>query len=784
MSDDHPGAPVEAALLVVGLRPELHARHVPHPHQRAVGLGPDHDVLEVLDARQAALRAHRVGELLALRHGLGADLAGRVHGVLGLQRADDLVHRDVQLPQGVGVDPEPDGVLAGAEDLHLADAGDARHRVVDVDVGVVAEEELVISALRGVQHEDPQRAGHGLLDRHALVDDVGGELRGGLRVPQVGQHLVVARVGVEVEVHAQLHLAAAGLAGRVHVEHVVHAAHLLLDGRGDRLLERQRVGAGVGRREQDLGRGDVRILRDGQLDHGDDADDHHEDGDDHRHDGPVDEELGHASRSSACVVRSSWKDGAASGGPRLPPRPGGFGSHRRGLHHGTGSHVLQAGDDDPLAGLEPLGDDPEGAHAWPDLDRADLHRVVRPDHAHLELPLHVLHGPLGHEERAGLQAGGGAHFGILAGPQQGLGIREHAPDAEGPRREADVAVQGIEPPTVGEGRAVDEDEIEGDVLHPPEGPRGGRVVAQILVLAELEVDVDRIEGRHRGEDRLILGHHLPEVDVAQPGEAVDGGGDLGPAEVELGVVQGGLRRRHVGLGSGDVRLRLLDVRLHAEQVGAGGLYVGAGRLDRGLIGEVVLHRRVVLLLADRAVFHQRGIFVDVELRPALVGFRLGHGGHGLGDLGLGLLDLGLRLGELGPALFELRLRQGEVGLVLIDGGLVRPGVDPKQQVPGLHEGALGVVLAHEVARNAGADLRGDVADRGADPLGVDGDILLDHLCDLDLRRLLGGGDRRGLLAPPEERHAEQHQQPPERLGHPAGSASPWPCAVGPMTLHW
>ena len=291
--DEHAGAPVEATLRRVGLRPELHAGHVLHPHQGAVGLGPHDDVLELLDARQAPLRAHRVGELLALRHRLAADLAGRVHGVLRLQRAHDLAHRDVELPEGVGIDPEPDGVLARAEDLHLADAGDARQRVVEVHVGVVAEEQRVVGALRRVQHEHSERARHRLDDRDALVDDVLRQLRLGLRVSQVGQHLVVARVGGDVEVHAQLHLAAGGLAGRVHVEHVVDAAHLLLDRRRDRLLERQGVGAGVGRREEDLGRGDVRILRDGKLDHRDEADDHHEDGDHHRDDRPVDEEPGH-----------------------------------------------------------------------------------------------------------------------------------------------------------------------------------------------------------------------------------------------------------------------------------------------------------------------------------------------------------------------------------------------------------------------------------------------------------------------------------------------------------
>src|SRR5262249_45364873 len=124
--------------------------------------------------------------------------------------------------------------------------------------------------------------------------------------------------------------------------------------------------------------------------------------------------------SCVLVRRMALRGGAGRGGsprggrgPRLPLGPGGFGCHRRRLHHGTSSHVLEAGNDDPFAGLEALGDDPEGAHPWPDLDRADLDGVIRPDHAHLELPLQVLHGALRHEERAGLQAEGGAHFGIL-----------------------------------------------------------------------------------------------------------------------------------------------------------------------------------------------------------------------------------------------------------------------------------------------------------------------------------------------------------------------------------
>src|SRR4030095_12416129 len=102
--------------------------------------------------------------------------------------------------------------------------------------------------------------------------------------------------------------------------------------------------------------------------------------------------------SCVLVRRMALRGGSRLGGRalirlghRLSPCLCGFGSHRRRLHHGTSSHILQAGDDDPLARLESLVDDPEAAHTWPDLDRADLDCVVRPDHAHLENSLLVLH---------------------------------------------------------------------------------------------------------------------------------------------------------------------------------------------------------------------------------------------------------------------------------------------------------------------------------------------------------------------------------------------------------
>ena len=120
---------VQAAHHVVDLRAELDARHVAHADHRAVGGRAHDDVAELLLADEPALGAHRVGELLAGRHRLAADLARRVHRVLLLDRRDDLRDGDAALGEHVGPHPEAHRVLSGAEDRDLPDAAHAPHRV-------------------------------------------------------------------------------------------------------------------------------------------------------------------------------------------------------------------------------------------------------------------------------------------------------------------------------------------------------------------------------------------------------------------------------------------------------------------------------------------------------------------------------------------------------------------------------------------------------------------------------------------------------------------------------
>ena len=155
----------------VGLLAQLDAGDVTEVQDGAIGVGAKDDVAELFGLDQAALRPHGVGKLLALRDRLAADLAGRVHVVLGLDRLDDFRRGDAQLGHLVGVHPNAHRVLP-AEHLHARDAFDAGELVLQVDDGVVGEEVLAQFAAGRVDGDEHQRRGERLLHGEAGRGDL------------------------------------------------------------------------------------------------------------------------------------------------------------------------------------------------------------------------------------------------------------------------------------------------------------------------------------------------------------------------------------------------------------------------------------------------------------------------------------------------------------------------------------------------------------------------------------------------------------------------------------
>ena len=119
---------------------------------------------------QAALRIDGDQEIAAALDRFGAKLAGRDLDVLILHRANHIARGQAARGDLVRIDPNAHRVVPAAEQSYLADAGQACEFVLDLDVGVVAQVERIVAAVRRVRR-DHDGKGRGLLLRgHAERD--------------------------------------------------------------------------------------------------------------------------------------------------------------------------------------------------------------------------------------------------------------------------------------------------------------------------------------------------------------------------------------------------------------------------------------------------------------------------------------------------------------------------------------------------------------------------------------------------------------------------------------
>ena len=105
------------------------------------------------------------------------------------------------------------------------------------------------------------------------------------------QDLGHVQIGADLEGDRERVGAVAG-AGGGHVDHVLHAVDLLLDGGGDGFGDHLGAGAGVGGRDLHRGRRDLGVLGHGKPPTAHRSRDHDDDRDDTGKDGAFDEDLG------------------------------------------------------------------------------------------------------------------------------------------------------------------------------------------------------------------------------------------------------------------------------------------------------------------------------------------------------------------------------------------------------------------------------------------------------------------------------------------------------------
>ncbi len=126
---------------------ELGAADILEPHHRVRRLLDD-DIGELLGIGEPAERLHRdLERARLLDRRLVEDARGDLD-VLRLQRLGDVVRRHAERLQAGGIEPDPHRIVAAAEHDDRADAIDARQRVLDLQRGVVGDEQFARATCR------------------------------------------------------------------------------------------------------------------------------------------------------------------------------------------------------------------------------------------------------------------------------------------------------------------------------------------------------------------------------------------------------------------------------------------------------------------------------------------------------------------------------------------------------------------------------------------------------------------------------------------------------------
>ena len=242
------------------MRTKLDSGHVSYANSPPIWRFAHDDVTELFRRSQAALSQHRVGELLTLLSWLSPDLTRRIHSVLGLKCVRNVRDGDTQLSHLVRLDPQPHGVLARAEHLGLADAVQASHGVVEVDVCVISQIVRIVGAIWRVQGNKHERSSGCLFKADPIIVHLGRQLTVGQLLARLREQQVRVGISFQVEIDEQGCLLVCCGVQRVHITHVVHTTDLLLNGCSNCLLEGLCICTGIGGLQSDLGRSDLREL--------------------------------------------------------------------------------------------------------------------------------------------------------------------------------------------------------------------------------------------------------------------------------------------------------------------------------------------------------------------------------------------------------------------------------------------------------------------------------------------------------------------------------------------
>ena len=297
---------VEEAVRRVIEAAKLDARHVAQSRDPAVNAGLDHDLPEFLGFDQPALELQAGLEGLIVRHRRLPERAACNLNILLLKRADNLACGHAERGDLVGIEPGAHRIFADPVKQYAADAFHPRNHIANLQQSVVRDIELVVAAVRRQHMHDHEDVGRVLLHDDAGLAHLGRKARFRNGHAVLDENLRQIEVRAEFEGHRNRDGAVRRRLRR-HIDHVLDAVDLLLDGRRDGIGRDLSVRAGIGRRHRHSRRRNIRELSDGEPQIGQSAHDNDENRNHSRENRAPDEDVAELHGSDAAFGFGSMR---------------------------------------------------------------------------------------------------------------------------------------------------------------------------------------------------------------------------------------------------------------------------------------------------------------------------------------------------------------------------------------------------------------------------------------------------------------------------------------------
>ena len=269
------------------------------------------------------------------------------------------------------------------------------------------------------------------------------------------------------------------------------------------------------------------------------------------------------------------------------------------IDHHAAFRFLEAFHHDAVAGFETAFHDPIRAELLADFDGLQADGIRLAHDRHLVGALHFRHGALRHEQRIRHRMRLGAHPGVLAGAQNGIFVGEKTGNLQRAGVGIDLPVSEEELSGLRVNRAVGKNQLQFNIGF---GAAARRVVPpeiQVRLFAELEINLDRINGRNGREHAARLPDQIADLRQREARQTIHRRRDSREVEIQLRVLNRGFV--------------CFDLRLG---------------------GQVRLPGVVQFLLADGLILGERGVTLYVQLRIPQLGLVLLQFGPGLVEGGL------------------------------------------------------------------------------------------------------------------------------------------------------